>query len=429
MSLFLFFFFIYFFFFPSVIISSLFDALVALLKQKRKIKKEKEKKKNKRENSHYKLHNPTGTRMALSGKRSRSNLEESGEKYATKRRSFVAIAATDSRRTSMPRANFLLTKDSDAVASSDSDDCDGNDYGSRNDITTTAVATDSDSDFTGSSKDRARPLVHFRTGLSVGPKLFEAVTRYSDSEDSGLNDTAATSPVPSTAGYILERRKSFPPKHSSFSSVARKQLVAKSDTHARKRCFDYLLQSIDEVWSRYCNTTSTAETEVYDSLQKGSKARHSSISANSHLNSYISSMSSYPRTSSFTSTTYSGGEQENEDDDGAYADDDDVQDSDDASGYKSEATNPTEYETDCDCRKVSNLPASVRLQSLKDRLTRAKNDLEDIYDSFDFDDCAKFWRRWDMIKYGAVEMMEEDDDDDVIESVIEELEEGRCYTN
>ena len=38
-----------------------------------------------------------------------------------------------------------------------------------------------------------------------------------------------------------------------------------------------------------------------------------------------------------------------------------------------------------------------------------------------------FWKRWDMIKYSTIELVEDDDDDEIIESTIEELENGRLF--
>lgn len=151
--------------------------------------------------------------------------------------------------------------------------------------------------------------------------------------------------------------------------------VPKSDLIARERCFDYIVQSIDEVWARYCDTTSSAENQLYP----------------------------YGCASPVSDFYASGNESD--------------------SGYKS----CTDVETDSDYRKVSNLPGSVELESLKNRLTKAKCDLEQTVDSAAFSECVAFWNRWDMIKYNAVEMMEEDDDDELVESVIEELEQGRCY--
>ncbi|CCC68989.1 hypothetical protein NCAS_0B09050 [Naumovozyma castellii] len=197
----------------------------------------------------------------------------------------------------------------------------------------------------------------------------------------------------------------------SFSSSSRKTCVPKSDRIAREHCFDYIVQAIDEVWARYCDTTSNAESIVYNdqSIRKGFK--NSTVSSSHNHHSYGSSK---PLKVS---------------DDETGVSEDDYEDDDDTSGYKSEATNLTEYETDCaECRPtVSTLPDSIKLQSLKLRLMKAKNDLEDYYDSDNYDSCIAFWRRWDMIKYSAVEVMEDDDDDDVVENAIEELEEGRCF--
>lgn len=324
--------------------------------------------------------------MELSGKRTHSKLNTCSDARSIKRR-MLDLGSSPSRqvgnrRTFVPRSSFLLRKKS-GDCSSESDD--------------------SDYEFDA----RKRPAVHFKSTPAVDPKLLEAVSKYSDTDDDNSHSINRGFLGQS---YSLERRAPIS-RHSSFSFTSRKQSIPKSDIVARERCFDYLLQSIDEVWARYCDTTSSAETKVYDNLSGMRKSSRESGDHKPRLPS-ITTVPSHCRNSSFVSMRNFSEE-----------------DSDDASGYKSEITNPTEYETDCDYRKVSNLPDSVRLQSLKDRLCKAKNDLEDVYDSSQFEDCARFWRRWDMIKYSAVEMMEEDDDDEIIESIIDELEKGRCYVN
>ncbi|CCE63484.1 hypothetical protein TPHA_0E03950 [Tetrapisispora phaffii CBS 4417] len=243
------------------------------------------------------------------------------------------------------------------------------------------------------------------------------------------------------------RRSSINSRSGSFSVSQRKHSqLFRDDLVARERCFDYITQCIDEVWGRYCNTTANAEALVYgDSSNKNnypiSPASLSSNSPVSYNTTTIGTnsdrttsnddfLSMKPKVTnkqikSFNSNTCKPLVlTDNELEEGSdYSCESDYED------YKSEVTNITEYETDSgsDVRTVSNLPDSVKLQSLKCRLARAKEDLEDIYDSNEYQDCVDFWRRWDMLKYNAVEMMEDDDDDDVIESAIEELEMGRFY--
>ncbi|KAL3234241.1 hypothetical protein RNJ44_03003 [Nakaseomyces bracarensis] len=161
--------------------------------------------------------------------------------------------------------------------------------------------------------------------------------------------------------------------------------LPRSDFIARERCFDYIVQSIDEVWARYVDSSSNAETMTY--YYQGKKN-------NTGLDC---------RDTSFETTS---DESSCSEDEGEEVDDE---------GYNSEVTTCT------DDVNIKNL------QSLKYRLTNAKNDLELNYDSPDMYDSIEFWRRWDMIKYSAVELMEDDDDDELIESVIEELEAGRNF--
>jgi hypothetical protein len=165
------------------------------------------------------------------------------------------------------------------------------------------------------------------------------------------------------------------------------------DQTARNRCFDYLVGAIDEAWARYCDATSYAEDEA--------------------LNKTVEYLPNTPASIGFSEPE----EEEEEDDD----DDDDVEE-----GYRSASTNITEYDSELD-KKGNNQPSSLKLQHLKDRLLKAKYYLQDYVDSYEEEDCISFWRRWDLVKYATIELVEDDDDDEIIESTIEELERGRLY--
>lgn len=315
--------------------------------------------------------------MALSCKRPRSEQGASEPCLSLKRRSFILPS-----RSVTPRGEKGL------CFMRDSDGC----------------SFDSEEEANNSAK--CKGFIRFSTSDELNPKLVEAVGRYSDSE----------SAVQSGQDHHYQigeanRRKSLS-RPGSFSCSSRKSQVSKLDMAARERCFDYIVQSIDEVWARYCDTTSSAEAVVYNNF---AAKNHMGVSI-STLNSHKPLDISDNETDCDSSATEGGDEVPSDDDE--------------SSGYKSEATNPTEYENETDhseTRTVSNLPDSVKLQSLKHRLTKAKGDLELVYDSRELHDSQSFWRRWDMIKYSAVEMMEDDDDDEVIENTIAELEQGRCY--
>lgn len=224
---------------------------------------------------------------------------------------------------------------------------------------------------------------------------------------------------------VSSERKRTISRPDSFSS-SKKHLSSKQDLVARERCFDYIVQSIDEAWALYCDTTSSAEVKFYDNMNSTGSKNVSNSRISIYSNSRKSSLSDDDG-----ETEYSENESNDFNIKSTCADnltDDEYSGTIDTSGYKSETTNVAEYETDSsDCRTVSELPDCIKFQSLKCRLTKAKNDLEQYYDSKDYSDCITFWNRWDMIKYSAVEIMEDDDDDEVIESALEELEKGRCY--
>ncbi|AMD19475.1 HCL676Wp [Eremothecium sinecaudum] len=343
--------------------------------------------------------------MALSRKRMRSTTLQ-GPASLKKRQCVLS----DISSVALPRSTLLLTKTNKLRNTKKQGSSDSRSYSSSEDLDSNCVRVrEVENQFNPEYYGGCKGSIYARTP-KLEPKLLETVSRYSDSGSLNIEkdkEQFAAHASPLDSNYSFNFKRSIP-RHSSFSiSGTRQRQVPRSDVIARSRCFDYILQSIDEVWGRYCNTTCTAENEVYERLGNS-------------INGSVT-ISGSPNSSFFQAAGNHNGIEHRERELSDY----DLSDS----GYKSEITNPTEYETDCDYRKVSKLPQSMQLQSLKNRLVRAKNDLENSYDTTDWNDCVYFWRRWDMIKYSAVEMMEEDDDDDLIESVIDELEEGRCYND
>ncbi|CCH45419.1 hypothetical protein BN7_5001 [Wickerhamomyces ciferrii] len=187
--------------------------------------------------------------------------------------------------------------------------------------------------------------------------------------------------------------------NQSLSGEAKSNIRRSSfdgDQTARSRCFEYLVSAIDEAWARYCDATTYAEDEVF----------------HNDNNSYL------PNTPA--SLGLSDNEDFDEDKREIY---DDLED-----GYKSASTNITEYDSDFDSkRRASTQPSSVKLQHLKDRLLKAKYYLQDFIESDSVDEACAFWKRWDLVKYATIELVEDDDDDEIIESTIEDLEKGRLY--
>lgn len=221
-----------------------------------------------------------------------------------------------------------------------------------------------------SSEDEEEEIEMKRAMMPRMPRndrISKAVSQYSDDEE----DCAS------------HRRRS-----SSLKSIAL------TDLKARTRCFDYLVGSIDEAWAKYCNATSFAEDEVYGYASGGcatvaNDAPYTPCSINS------------------------------DEDDEEY-------------GCKSEATAITDYETELEHGKGFNsrrpscvrIPSNMKLQHVKDRLTKAKYYLQDFVDSNSVSDSLLFWQRWDLIKYAAIEIVE-DEEDECVENTVEELEQGR----
>lgn len=225
----------------------------------------------------------------------------------------------------------------------------------------------------------------------------------------------------------------------------RSPAVPRFDLTARAKCFDYLVSAIDEVWAQYCTYTSCAEDELYavDEDEKVAKThrRHVSVYSDHELptspaslcdedGNYSSANESYgPRTPYHNGETSSSYPRQmynfnrcNTILDGYSDSNGDCTISDDnfmkTSAVSDKSLAPSEQ------------PGSVRLLNLKQRLMNAKYYLQDLVDRDDIESSASFWNRWDLVKYSAIELVEEDgDDDDIVENVTEELEEGRYYAN
>lgn len=275
---------------------------------------------------------------------------------------------------------------------------------------------------------KAKRRASTRVSFSLNSELSRAVSKYSDDDeddcesdlrnvnDENIDCRLSSSPSSSSLLFavnpnhaVVGNNTSFvntPPSHNNASnssvflqisdhasSPASKKLVPESDKGSRSRCFEYLVGAIDEAWARYCDATTYVEDEVYGYNTPASVA----------------------------------------------TDDED---------YFGNTTDITDYESDFEVAKpsaskhqrsskpsmlgnsnTSKDPSSCQLQALKDRLTKAKYFLQDLVDSDDFADVIAFWKRWDMIKYATIELVEDDDDDEVVESTIDELEDGRLFAN
>ncbi|GAV48592.1 hypothetical protein ZYGR_0M00130 [Zygosaccharomyces rouxii] len=348
--------------------------------------------------------------MAVSTKRTRSDLGLESLCSPVKRRSFTLGGSSAPLRLTKGHGSVAATAAAAAAAAA-----------------ATAAATNAGStpyvpascSSSGDEDVVARNRVS-EVRKKLNKDLLLAVCRCSDSDMGSGTDLENVKEINDC------RKKGVSSRPSSFSS--KRNQTPKVDLMARERCFDYIVQSIDEVWARYCDTTSNAEAAVYGGVARRKSATSDALSSSYTHSQRDKALRVVAANGGFSSEIGSDADEEvlQEDSSNSSHTDhfDEGEDEDDAN------TNATDYETDhSESRTVSNLPDSVKLQSLKSRLTKAKEDLEQVYDSTEYADCCAFWQRWDMAKYSAVEMMEEDDDDELIENIIEELEEGRCYTN
>lgn len=186
-----------------------------------------------------------------------------------------------------------------------------------------------------------------------------------------------------------------------LSPSSRRNYLPDADFVARSRCFDYLVGAIDEVWARYCDSTAHDEEVAYGYAESGENAiAVSPDETNTSEEEYGTEASA-----STSITEY----------------DSDFKRKNGASKPNMSVSIMGHH------RRVSEVPANVKLQKLKDRLIKAKYYLQDYVDSDDLDECSLFWKKWDLVKYSAIELVEDDDEDAVIEDTIDSLEEGRYY--
>ncbi|EGW32481.1 uncharacterized protein SPAPADRAFT_61548 [Spathaspora passalidarum NRRL Y-27907] len=191
--------------------------------------------------------------------------------------------------------------------------------------------------------------------------------------------------------------------------------IPTSDKTSRSRCFEYLVGAIDEAWARYCDATTHVEDEVYGYDTPRSVATDEE--------------------DNFFDNTTDMTEYEDSD----FENNHEKPQSQQQPLAQQQQVPPTllQQQQPSFRRRMSSAssmsskddPSSCQLQELKNRLTKAKYYLQDLVDSDDYDEVASFWKRWDMIKYATIELVEDDDDDEIIESTIDELEAGRLFVN
>lgn len=275
-------------------------------------------------------------------------------------------------------------------------------------LTTNALTSSDDSDdddsddesgYLNNQKKAFKSSLYSRSNSFSNSRISDAISQYSDDEEDCENNgnkenefdfKKDTKNIKSQRSNSNSSNLNMIPI-SPVNSITVRKTTPACDQIARGRCFDYLVGAIDEAWARYCDATSYAEDEAYGDV------------------SFLPNTPASIGASDYDDDEEEEGEDEKEE------------------GYKSSATNITEYESDLEWKKISSQPSSVKLQQLKDRLLNAKYYLQDFVDTNDFEDGSLFWKRWDLIKYATIELVEDDDDDEIIESTIDDLEKGRFY--
>lgn len=276
------------------------------------------------------------------------------------------------------------------------------------------------------AKRRASSRVSF--SLNRNSELSKAISKYSDDDeedlpsDKGSHDdnidckllsSPANSSILSCSNTNLNNQllsgnnsagNNFLQISDNSTCQNLKKSIPESDKNSRSRCFEYLVSSIDEAWARYCDATTYVEDEVYGYNTPASIATDDE--------DYFGNLTDLTD----------------------YESDYEISSKQQANVRKLSTPitpNHSAFSTLASSSSLSSSkdPSSCQLQALKDRLTKAKYFLQDLVDSDDFNDAVAFWKRWDMVKYATIELVEDDDDDEVVESTIDELEDGRLFSN
>lgn len=274
---------------------------------------------------------------------------------------------------------------------------------------------------------RAKRRASSRVSFSLNNELSKAVSQYSDDEDNQYesHDRNTSQPAgddnfdckllssPCTSSvYINNNNGNMQMSHhrnsstgsflhisdSNSSIASSKKCISEADKSSRARCFDYLVGAIDEAWARYCDAASYVEDETYGYNTPCSFATDDEDFGNTtDLTDYESEFEHVPKPTIRRKLLIN--------------------------------PSPLNMSAEVGMSSTAKDPSSCQLQALKDRLIKAKYFLQDLVDSDDYNDASDFWKRWDMIKYATIELVEDDDDDEVIEATIDDLEDGRLFIN
>ncbi|KAG7660672.1 uncharacterized protein J8A68_005789 [[Candida] subhashii] len=290
---------------------------------------------------------------------------------------------------------------------------------------------------------RAKRRASNRISFSLNKELSRAISQYSDDDEDDeeqqqqviqdhLNhrrsDSLRSTLLSDDEVENLDCKLATSPISNSISLMNIHQLedegkcfIPSTDRSARSRCFEYLVGAIDEAWARYCDATANVEDEVYGYNTPQSVATDDEEEEEEDMFDNTTDITDYEDSDYEHTTTTTVPETKQQ----HYT----LQH---PQPHKPTPAFRPRLASSSSITSVSSSkddPSSCQLQALKDRLTKAKYYLQDLVDSEDYNEVSSFWKRWDMIKYATIELVEDDDDDEVVETTIEELEAGRLFVN
>lgn len=151
-----------------------------------------------------------------------------------------------------------------------------------------------------------------------------------------------------------------------------------SDYSAREKVLQYVNETIDELWARFCDCSTLVEEEIHSTNEK-------SHTQPNHERSFSTSSADKGRRR--RNTLISLNTDNNAD----------------------LVVMPSELES-----------SAYKLKMFKNRIFKYKKEMEILVDSSDMEDIKRFWNIWDIVKWDCVKLMEtEEDEEDYLESELE----------
>lgn len=158
-----------------------------------------------------------------------------------------------------------------------------------------------------------------------------------------------------------------------------------SDSIAREKVFQYVNETIDELWARFCDCSTLVEEEIHPTNEKAyyQMNHERSPSSSSNNNNYITNKKNISEQIKRR--------------------------------RRSTLVNINSDNNNDLVELSSELESSAyKLKKFRAKITRNKREMENLIDSYNMEDIKKFWDLWDVMKWECVKFMETDEVEEVL---------------